>query len=106
MGFRGEDVSRNEYWLNLGDFLDTYRNLSYKSILGKLWVSNFCEQADFVIKADDDMFVDLYATFFFTRHIIEHMLSWILKMALVMNWVTFPFLFILWVIPENVKSKW
>ncbi|XP_023348743.1 beta-1,3-galactosyltransferase 2 [Eurytemora carolleeae] len=54
-----------------GDFLDTYRNLSYKSILGKLWVSNFCEQADFVVKADDDTFVDLYATFFFTRQYLE-----------------------------------
>ena len=55
--------------------MDTYRNLSYKSILGKLWVSKFCEQADFVVKADDDVFVDLYATYFFTRHIIEQMLS-------------------------------
>ncbi|XP_023334739.1 LARGE xylosyl- and glucuronyltransferase 2 [Eurytemora carolleeae] len=50
-----------------GDFLDTYRNLSYKNVFGKLWVSNFCEQADFVVKTDDDMFVDLYATYFFTR---------------------------------------
>ena len=55
--------------------MDTYHNLSYKSILGKLWVSKFCEQADFVVKADDDVFVDLYATYFFTRHIIEQMLN-------------------------------
>ena len=27
-----------------GDFLDTYRNLSYKNIMGKLWVSQFCQQ--------------------------------------------------------------
>ena len=27
-----------------GDFLDTYRNLSYKSIMGQLWASEFCEQ--------------------------------------------------------------
>ena len=57
-----------KYCLGLGDFLDTYRNLSYKNVFGKLWVSNFCEQADFVVKTDDDMFVDLYATYFFTRH--------------------------------------
>ena len=61
-----------EYCLKTGDFLDTYYNLSYKNVLGKLWVSNFCEQADFVIKTDDDVFVDLYATFFFTRHVIVH----------------------------------
>ena len=27
-----------------GDFVDHYRNLSYKAIMGKLWVSEFCEQ--------------------------------------------------------------
>ena len=27
-----------------GDFVDTYHNLSYKSIMGKLWVSEFCAQ--------------------------------------------------------------
>ena len=27
-----------------GDFVDTYRNLSYKNIMGKLWVSEFCAQ--------------------------------------------------------------
>ena len=27
-----------------GDFLDTYRNLSYKNVTGKLWVSQFCQQ--------------------------------------------------------------
>ena len=43
-----------------GDFLDTYRNLSYKNIMGKLWVSQFCEQAKFVVKTDDDQYVDLY----------------------------------------------
>ena len=28
--------------------------------MGNLWVSEFCEQADFVVKTDDDQFVDLY----------------------------------------------
>ena len=27
-----------------GDFVDTYHNLSYKSIMGKLWVSEYCQQ--------------------------------------------------------------
>ena len=43
-----------------GDFLDTYRNLSYKNIMGKLWVSEFCQAAQLVIKTDDDQYVDLY----------------------------------------------
>ena len=28
--------------------------------MGNLWVSEFCEQAEFVVKTDDDQFVDLY----------------------------------------------
>ena len=43
-----------------GDFLDTYHNLSYKAIMGNLWVSEFCDQAEFVVKTDDDVFIDLY----------------------------------------------
>ena len=43
-----------------GDFLDTYRNLSYKAIMANLWVSEFCDQAEFVVKTDDDIFIDLY----------------------------------------------
>ena len=43
-----------------GDFLDTYHHLSYKAIMGNLWVSQFCDQAEFVVKTDDDMFIDLY----------------------------------------------
>ena len=43
-----------------GDFVDTYRNLSLKAVVGNLWVSKFCSQAEFVVKTDDDMFVDLY----------------------------------------------
>ena len=42
-----ESVTReNEIHHDLvqGDFLDTYRNLSYKNIMGQLWASEYCEQ--------------------------------------------------------------
>ena len=50
-----------------GDFLDTYHNLSYKAIMGNLWVAEFCSQAEFVVKTDDDMYVDLYEVQTLTR---------------------------------------
>ena len=50
-----------------GDFIDTYHNLSYKAVMGNVWVSEFCEQAEFVVKADDDQFIDLYEVYFLTR---------------------------------------
>ena len=54
-------------YLFQGGFHDSYHNLSYKNIFGKLWVSTFCEQAEFVVKTDDDMYIDLYATYALTR---------------------------------------
>ena len=50
-----------------GDFLDTYHNLSYKATMGNLWVAEFCSQAQFVVKTDDDMYVDLYEVHTLTR---------------------------------------
>ena len=38
-----------------GDFKDSYRHLAYKNVMGKLWASRFCPQAEFVVKSDDDM---------------------------------------------------
>ena len=55
-----EDENQKFGDLIQGDFVDTYHNLSYKAIMGNLWVAEFCEQAEFVVKADDDMFIDLY----------------------------------------------
>ena len=55
-----------------GNFHDSYRNLTYKNMFGLLWVSNFCEQAEFVIKTDDDMYVDLYEVFTITRNYRKH----------------------------------
>ena len=55
-----EEESRKHRDIVQGDFMDTYHNLSYKAIMGNLWVSEFCDQAEFVVKTDDDMFIDLY----------------------------------------------
>merc|ERR1712106_1093846 len=55
-----------------GNFHDSYRNLTYKNIFGLLWVSNFCSQAEFVVKTDDDMYVDLYQVYTITRRHLSH----------------------------------
>ena len=56
-----------------GDFVDHYKNLSYKAIMGKLWVSEFCEQAEFVVKTDDDMYIDLYEVYYLTRSYLNNL---------------------------------
>ena len=46
-----------------GNILDTYHNLTFKSVMGHLWVSEFCRQAEVVVKADDDIYLDLYGIY-------------------------------------------
>ena len=55
-----EDENAKHHDIIQGSFAYTYINLSYKNIMGKRWVSTFCEHAEFVVKTDDDMFIDLY----------------------------------------------
>ena len=55
-----EEESQEYGDLVQGEFLDNYYNLSYKAIMGNLWVAEFCSQAEFLVKTDDDMFVDMY----------------------------------------------
>lgn len=43
------------------DFTDTYQNLTLKTIMAMKWASSFCQNAKFVMKTDDDMFVHLPA---------------------------------------------
>lgn len=40
------------------NFLDSYRNLTYKSIMGYKWAATFCSNVDFVMKADDDIYLN------------------------------------------------
>lgn len=37
-----------------GSFMDTYRNLTHKTIMGYKWLSEHCTHADFVVYKDDD----------------------------------------------------
>lgn len=41
------------------DFLDTYNNLTLKTLMGMEWVSKHCPNASYVMKADNDVFLNL-----------------------------------------------
>ncbi|XP_065511130.1 beta-1,3-galactosyltransferase 2-like [Caloenas nicobarica] len=41
------------------DFLDTYNNLTLKTLMGLEWVSKHCANASYVVKADRDVFLNL-----------------------------------------------
>ncbi|XP_043944799.1 beta-1,3-galactosyltransferase 2-like [Protopterus annectens] len=40
------------------DFLDTYTNLTIKTMMGFEWVTNFCPNASYIMKTDSDMFIN------------------------------------------------
>ncbi|XP_070197231.1 UDP-GlcNAc:betaGal beta-1,3-N-acetylglucosaminyltransferase 9-like [Littorina saxatilis] len=44
-----------------GDFTDAFPNLTLKAVTGLRWVNDHCPQAGFVLKADDDMFVNVFS---------------------------------------------
>jgi len=43
------------------DFVDSYRNLTYKGIMGLKWVSSHCRHAKFLLKSDDDIFINIFS---------------------------------------------
>lgn len=43
-----------------GEFLDAYRNLTYKHMMGLKWVAEKCDMFQFVIKVDDDIVFDVF----------------------------------------------
>lgn len=61
-GTQEEVLKENQQYQDIvqADFLDVYRNLTIKGIAGLKWVSHYCPQAKFAIKADDDAFVNIF----------------------------------------------
>lgn len=43
-----------------GNFIDSYRNLTRKHLLGLTWAVKTCGETRFVLKVDDDIFVNYY----------------------------------------------
>lgn len=80
-----------------GNFMDTQRNLTLKSIQAMQWINDNCLQAKYIVKADDDMFVNIFA-------LTEYLLPQIYKKEKVImcslkeNRTS--------VIVRNPKSKW
>ena len=53
-----------------GNFLDTYKNLTYKHMMGYKWLHRHCpNQPKYVVKADDDVFVEIFHLYHFVSAI-------------------------------------
>lgn len=43
-----------------GNFIDHYRNLTYKHLMALHWVHTHCAQAKYIVKADDDTIINIF----------------------------------------------
>ncbi|XP_077188814.1 beta-1,3-galactosyltransferase 1-like [Paroedura picta] len=64
--------SRHYHDIIQQDFIDTYKNLTLKTLMGMKWVTTYCSKAIFVMKTDSDMFVN-------TEYLIQKLL-WNVKL--------------------------
>ncbi|XP_047490635.1 beta-1,3-galactosyltransferase 1-like [Penaeus chinensis] len=42
------------------DFVDSYKNLSYKGVSALQWITEHCLQAEWILKSDDDMIINVF----------------------------------------------
>ncbi|KAK3607580.1 hypothetical protein CHS0354_011116 [Potamilus streckersoni] len=76
-----ENISRefHEYLDILqGDFLDTYKNLTNKGVMGLRWITENCMQAKMIVKVDDDVVLDTYRLLEIVYPIYENKTRYIL----------------------------
>ena len=52
------------------DVVDNYQNLLYKHLTVVNWIVNYCPKADYVMKLDDDVFVNIKAL---SKHLLAHL---------------------------------
>lgn len=43
-----------------GDFIDTYKNLTLKGVMGLRWITENCPHVPYAVKTDDDSFVNIF----------------------------------------------
>ncbi|KAJ9579940.1 hypothetical protein L9F63_004413, partial [Diploptera punctata] len=53
-----EEENRTYRDLVQGRFLDSYRNMTYKHVMALKWTTYFCQGARYLLKTDDDVFVN------------------------------------------------
>ncbi|XP_034039208.1 beta-1,3-galactosyltransferase 2 [Thalassophryne amazonica] len=53
-----EAESRKYHDIIQQDFLDSYKNLTMKTLMGMNWVAMYCPSSSYVMKTDSDMFVN------------------------------------------------
>ncbi|XP_015120459.1 beta-1,3-galactosyltransferase 5 isoform X1 [Diachasma alloeum] len=61
--YRGDIIEEDRKYGDIiqGNFLDAYRNMTYKHVMALKWATYHCPSAKYILKLDDDVFVNIPA---------------------------------------------
>jgi len=54
------------------DFIDSYKNLTYKGIMALKWISIYCQQTKYILKVDDDIVVNTFTLMNHLKFLDKH----------------------------------
>lgn len=80
------------------NFVDSYRNLTYKGIMGLKWTSTYCRHARFLLKTDDDIFVNMFNLVAHLQSMTSHR-GRVNRLLLCLVWYHMK-------VMRDTKSKW
>jgi len=92
-----EEESRTYRDVVQGNFLDSYRNLTYKHVMALKWTVYYCPGARYLLKTDDDVFVNTPALLDFLS---QDLSPWGFRRLILCENFTFQFVI------RSLKSKW
>jgi len=54
------------------DFIDAYKNLTYKGVMALKWISTYCSKTKYVLKVDDDIVVNTFTLINHLKFLDKH----------------------------------
>jgi hypothetical protein len=54
------------------DFLDSYKNLTYKGVMALKWISIYCSKTKYILKVDDDIVVNTFTLMNHLKYLDKH----------------------------------
>ena len=54
------------------DFLDSYKNLTYKGVMALKWISIYCSNVKYILKVDDDIVINTFTLINHLKHLDKH----------------------------------
>ncbi|CAF0917999.1 unnamed protein product [Didymodactylos carnosus] len=54
------------------DFIDSYKNLTYKGVMALKWISKYCPNTHYILKVDDDIVVNMFTLINHLKFLDKH----------------------------------